>query len=54
MWALFELPGHHGGRADADAPTLVDELGRRRLEVRAVRRRHVIGRSGEAAAHEAG
>ena len=47
MRAVLELPGHHGGGAHADAPAPVDELGRRPLQVRAVRRRHVLGNGGE-------
>ena len=44
MRAVLELPGHHRGGAHADALAPGDELGRRPLQVRAVRRRHVLGR----------
>mmetsp|Transcript_6076 Transcript_6076/g.24370 ORF Transcript_6076/g.24370 Transcript_6076/m.24370 type:complete len:788 (+) Transcript_6076:480-2843(+) len=53
MRAVLELPGDHRGSAHADTLAPADQLGRRPLQMRAVRRRHVLGRRGEAAAHGA-
>ena len=45
---VLHLPAHHPGGGRADALTPADELGRRPLQVRPVRGRHVLGHRGEA------
>ena len=47
---VFQLPGHHGCRAHADAQPPVDELLRCPLQMRPVRRGHMVWRGGVPAA----
>jgi len=49
VWPALHLPAHHAGGGCAHALAPGDELGRRPLRLRPVRRRHVLGHRGEAA-----